>query len=728
MMDDDTPMVDATTTTTTATTATTASASPLTRPLLPNEKRQRFETLQALRSFWSQPSFARGVVRPPFAREDVDALLRDAAEMVVRVRLVKQEDATTTEEGAVSSDGASTKAAASSLLRASLGGSGGLEPAAKQQQHPRTRVGAAYEFLFSFGSLENEATLDVEPVAHPEAFTRALVHACFQEEGHRYTAGYSEELVDRCITGVERGLEQKRAGLLATLDRRHSEVGARVGELLSQTTERHAAGSGGENSSGDDGEPSHVPLARADFEDVRRVNEKLKGVLELLAELDEHRAARQRDLAERHAHALAQREQRLAEMRAAREAEEAERRRQQEEAEAAEAAAREAAEAAERETEAAKSGMLKIQKVADDVHEVEREIEETSTQIHDVASMSVDQVILEQGQGDARSALGAVRKAENRLNGFADRLMRELTRLDEITGSAQIRPARKEQVKAVQALISDVDKLSDKLRGVAGSLRERAEAQAEAEAAAAKSSAAVGDGDAEITDASAPAEEVQEQQDQDDGSSGDESDASAASSSSGEDLVPTPDGGVGSPVTEEDWRSLRLRPKFDAEERPHMYALNTYIPGMARDEVKIELGAGNRTLTVSGFRAPSEEELGHMKRQLAQLRAREHGNYYFPGVSRLGRESDAALMLRLGAGRFGAFQETFDIPASVNVDGITASYDQGVLEISLPKRPVQRRQMPLSPQYRAPARGYPQGQHARRAGHPFFGRDNDFFW
>lgn len=46
------------------------------------------------------------------------------------------------------------------------------------------------------------------------------------------------------------------------------------------------------------------------------------------------------------------------------------------------------------------------------------------------------------------------------------------------------------------------------------------------------------------------------------------------------------------------------------------------------------------------------------------------------------------MVLRASLGRFGRFSETYQLPSSVNVEKIDASYEKGVLKVILPKYQV----------------------------------------
>jgi HSP20 family protein len=100
----------------------------------------------------------------------------------------------------------------------------------------------------------------------------------------------------------------------------------------------------------------------------------------------------------------------------------------------------------------------------------------------------------------------------------------------------------------------------------------------------------------------------------------------------------------------------RWTPAMDLVETEQHFVLRADLPGVAEDDVKIELD--DNVLTVSGERKFSQEE-------------RKEG--YF----RVERA-------------FGQFSRSLTLPEGVDADSITAGFDRGVLEVHIPK-PEQRK-------------------------------------
>ena len=105
----------------------------------------------------------------------------------------------------------------------------------------------------------------------------------------------------------------------------------------------------------------------------------------------------------------------------------------------------------------------------------------------------------------------------------------------------------------------------------------------------------------------------------------------------------------------------RWVPAMDLLETADHFVLRADLPGMTQDDVKIELE--DSTLTVSGERKSEHED-------------KQEGYY------RVERA-------------FGSFSRSLTLPKGINADAVTASFDNGVLEIRVPK-PEERKPRRIS--------------------------------
>jgi len=97
---------------------------------------------------------------------------------------------------------------------------------------------------------------------------------------------------------------------------------------------------------------------------------------------------------------------------------------------------------------------------------------------------------------------------------------------------------------------------------------------------------------------------------------------------------------------------VQWRPAIDLKEDEKALYVTADLPGVKKEDIDISI-EGNR-LTISGSRSFEKDE----KRE----------NYHF---------------IERGYGRF---CRSFTIPTAVNIDGIKASYADGVLTVELPKK------------------------------------------
>jgi HSP20 family protein len=94
-----------------------------------------------------------------------------------------------------------------------------------------------------------------------------------------------------------------------------------------------------------------------------------------------------------------------------------------------------------------------------------------------------------------------------------------------------------------------------------------------------------------------------------------------------------------------------IAPVVDVVEKDAHYQIKAELPGMDADSVEVKIANG--MLTIKGEKKEEKEE--------------KKENYH------------------LSERRFGSFQRSFTLPAGVDTDKIEASYNNGVLAITLPK-------------------------------------------
>jgi len=104
------------------------------------------------------------------------------------------------------------------------------------------------------------------------------------------------------------------------------------------------------------------------------------------------------------------------------------------------------------------------------------------------------------------------------------------------------------------------------------------------------------------------------------------------------------------------WRGgfdLAVAPSVDFVEKDTGYEVAVELPGM--DEKNVEVTLANGHLTIKGEKQEEKEE----KRKDYHLRER----------------------------RFGSFERAFQLPEAANADKISATFNKGVLTVTIPKKP-----------------------------------------
>jgi HSP20 family protein len=103
---------------------------------------------------------------------------------------------------------------------------------------------------------------------------------------------------------------------------------------------------------------------------------------------------------------------------------------------------------------------------------------------------------------------------------------------------------------------------------------------------------------------------------------------------------------------DESLTTSRFAPAVDVYEDEHQVTLKIEVPGI--DEKDIDVRVENNTLTVQGERKIEREEKEENYRRVER--------------------------------QYGTFTRTFTLPQTVDTDKVSATYDKGVLKISLPKK------------------------------------------
>jgi len=164
---------------------------------------------------------------------------------------------------------------------------------------------------------------------------------------------------------------------------------------------------------------------------------------------------------------------------------------------------------------------------------------------------------------------------------------------------------------------------------------------------------------------------------------------------------------------ESPWRRLKLEVNLSVSEKPQAYIITGNVPGMNQKDIKIKVDENK--LIIAGFREPSQIDLQQMNRALTSR-----------GFVPKNKTELLTELLKMGVGRFGTFQQIFQLPTdgSVDTSNIGAQYTNQILKIVIPKviKPTQIYDHPQSQMF--PGNRQRPQQRANRA----FFQDPSVWW
>lgn len=285
-----------------------------------------------------------------------------------------------------------------------------------------------------------------------------------------------------------------------------------------------------------------------------------------------------------------------------------------------------------------KQGTLKIENVAGNVAKLRPQIDEfkKSTDLLDLNALTQNPI----------EGVKSVEKLQKKCREYSEYLMRDLLTLDGIDGTDAIRPIRKARVGEIQQLMDRMDEISHHLARIYADLEKDAKvAQEKLEA-----------------EEEARKKAEQERLEAEAGKRREEKEARIKEAVEEAAKV--------------EWEQLRLEPKFHAQEASGSYIISASIPGLDTKDIGLRMTEDGNVLEISGVRRPTEEEI---KKVVGVLESN-------PKVAaRYAEMPKTDAFKALGRGRFGKFVKKFEIPNDALVDRMSASYDDGILKVIIPR-------------------------------------------
>jgi HSP20 family protein len=115
--------------------------------------------------------------------------------------------------------------------------------------------------------------------------------------------------------------------------------------------------------------------------------------------------------------------------------------------------------------------------------------------------------------------------------------------------------------------------------------------------------------------------------------------------------------------------------RADVVESDKEIAITADIPGMTKEEVKINIDPSTRVMTISGERKHEKIEPAPESKDSKEPHTTTQ------------QKSTSQQFYRRYERSFGSVQRSFNLPPNVDTSKINAKYENGVLKISVPKQP-----------------------------------------
>lgn len=644
-------------------------------PLSSTQLNQKRELVAKYRSFWDKAKYNKGWSKPLFERHEVDDLLDEAAEIVVRIR-------------------------------------NGLGSKYTKCRNLLPSHGSAHEYLWN---------LETNPLDDKPAFVRDIVHATFSN-----TAGYLNSLSLQAIDDAILQVRNIRSRLQLERQQRIEKTRESLIEQWKSATTTFEELFPGFTDLVLQQEESDLKKRQLASEE-RHIHKLIESLSAINVQIQAFKNARQAFLKKQEEKAsepavgpsseamnddepaFAPSEPKESPQEPAAPAEPKEESKP-EESSSSEGEEKPKGRDALRHSSAC---LLRVKTVADGVENISGKIKELSDQVKAFkeSSSSSD----DEDSYDPEKELKFIQRLQRQTAGYSDGLMRSLLELDSIVGSESARPKRREQVIRIQNLLKDVEEISQNLHDLHASLKKEVDEHKAQAAAAASSSPSSSSSSSESAPApepaSAPAPETQPEKKEE--PKEDESKAVSVGVISPEERAKQQ-----KEQLNQLWRKLKLDPQFEVRNHRDAYFVVAMIPGMKQEDIEVSIDTKKNTVTIKGFRGPSDKELQIMRRQLYEIDRRNIFGRAYPK-----QENELLRLLRLGSGRFGSFSETYNIPKDAIVEKIAASYEEGQLALTIPRIPrvpvaQHPRRSAFNPFFPPQARDRPYG----------FFDDEDLFW
>jgi len=129
--------------------------------------------------------------------------------------------------------------------------------------------------------------------------------------------------------------------------------------------------------------------------------------------------------------------------------------------------------------------------------------------------------------------------------------------------------------------------------------------------------------------------------------------------------------------------SSSFSPKVNMYEDEKKYFIHVDLPGMTRDQVKMEINEEGRVLTITGERVYTEDRVHNNNATEGDSQTEKNNNE--SNENNIPKETSSNKKYSLKECSYGKFNRSITLPEKANLDNIQANMENGLLEITIDK-------------------------------------------
>ena len=136
-------------------------------------------------------------------------------------------------------------------------------------------------------------------------------------------------------------------------------------------------------------------------------------------------------------------------------------------------------------------------------------------------------------------------------------------------------------------------------------------------------------------------------------------------------------------------------PSINVSEDNNCYYLNVDLPGMTKDQVKMEFNENESLLTISGERMPNKTQNINEEESSCSTSIQNDATETENETNSTNNEEQCNRKYSLRESYYGKFERTFKIPKDADFNSIQATMENGLLKITISKTEKQIRSIQI---------------------------------